>query len=122
MAAKTQQSEEWESVQEEPRTIIKFDTEGEQFIGFYEGTQHIVDPNPDKDGNYNEWDQYNFTGIFPDEISGEKVAINAGAHLRQALDQTEPNTYIVRIVRGKEVKVKNQPSAMVTFKVDRRPA
>lgn len=122
MAAKTQQSEEWESVQTEPRTIIKFENEGEDFVGLYEGTQHITDPNPDKDGNYNEWDQYNFTGIFPDEISGEKVGINAGAHLRQALDQIEPNKYIVRIVRGKTVPVKNQPSPMITFNVLKRPA
>jgi hypothetical protein len=120
MTAKT--DPEWETVQDEPRTKISLEDEGETFIGFYEGTEHITDPNPDKDGNFNEWNQYNFTGIFPDEISGERVAINAGAHLRQALDQIDPMKYVVRITRGRTIPVKNQPSPMVTFKVDKRPA
>jgi hypothetical protein len=120
MAGKT--TAEWETVQEEPRTRVSLDQEDDEFIGFYEGTEHIVDPNPDKDGEYNEWDQYNFIGISPSELDGERVAINAGAHLRRALDQIEPMKYIVRIRRGKTVPVKNQPSPMITFKVDRKLA
>lgn len=127
MPAKTRNAEitendGWEAVQDEPRIVVALENEGETFIGFYEGTQHIVDPNPDKDGNFNEWDQYNFIGISPSELDGEKVAINAGAHLRQALGQLEPNTWITRITRGRAVPVKNQPSPMVSYKVDRRPA
>jgi hypothetical protein len=121
VAEKTQESE-WETIQDEPRTQIKFDQEGDEFIGFYEGTEHLVDPTPDKDGKINEWDAYNFIGISPKEINGERTTIYAGAYLRQALDQIEPMKYLVRIVRGKTVPVKNQPSPMVTFKVDRKPA
>lgn len=116
----TRVQDEWESISDEPRTMVKLDQQGDAFIGFYQGTEHIVDPNPDKEGNYNEWDQYNFIGVFPSELDGERVAINAGAHLRAALDQIEPNTYLVRIVRGREIPVKNQPSPMVSYKVDKR--
>jgi hypothetical protein len=121
MAAKATESE-WETVQDEPRTQIKFDQEGDEFIGFYEGKEHIVDPTPDKDGKTNEWDAYNFIGMFPAEVDGERTTIYAGAYLRQALDQLEPNMWIVRMKRGKAVQVKNQPSPMITFKVDRKLA
>lgn len=116
----TRVQDEWESVSQEPRIQIKMDQEGDAFIGFYEGNELLTDPTPDKEGKINEWLAYNFIGVFPPEIEGERTTIFAGAHLRAALDQIEPNKFLVRIVRGRTVAVKNQPSPMVSYKVDKR--
>lgn len=123
MPAKTQApaEDEWEIVQDEPRIRVKLD-EGDEFVGFYEGKQHVVDPNLNKEGEHDEWDAYNFIGISPSSLEGERVAIYETAHLRQALDQLDPKAWIVRIRRTRDISVKSQPSPMATYEVARKRA
>ena len=119
MAGKTTE-ENWEGVSEGARTVIQFNEIGDTFIGFYEGKEVVEDPNENEDGTHDSWEQYNFTGVFPSEVEGEKAAVNAGFDLRRALDQIEPNRYLVRMALVKLVPVKGQPSPMKSFRVDKR--
>lgn len=114
--AKEAVQEEWESVTEGARPMVSFETIGDTLIGTYAGTQVVTPENGD-----DPWTQYLFDDVkMPAELAGENVAVNAGYDLRRVLDTFPPNTYRVRVAYVRDVPVKNFPSPMKSFQVDRQ--
>lgn len=80
MAAKSPDGDEWEIVKEAAPTKVAFDEFGDKFIGVYLSREEITDPNTAK-----TWTQHIFTGIYPDELAGERCGINGSSELDDAL-------------------------------------
>lgn len=83
MTTKKTESEETWNVVSEPRTKIVFDTIGDEWEGFYEGLEVIVDPNTEEDMEY-----LNFR-----DSNGEAFTISAGYDLKRAFEKVPVGTY-----------------------------
>lgn len=108
--------DEWDVVSEGTRIKIQFDTIGDVFIGVKEGTETIVNPNENKDGKHDEWEQYNFRGIYPPEIMNEPCGIAAGYELARTLDKISTGT-TCRLTYVRDTDT-GQVSPMKSFKVE----
>ena len=82
MASSKQTEETW-NVVSEPRTKIVFDTIGDEWEGFYEGPETIIDPNTDQEMEY-----LNFR-----DATGEAFTISAGYDLKRAFERVAQGTY-----------------------------
>lgn len=101
MPASKNTEETW-NVVSEPRTKIVFDTIGDEWEGFYEGPETIIDPNTGEEMEYlNFRDQH-----------GEAFTISAGYDLKRAFERVSQGTYskiiLVSMVpskKGNDVKL-----------------
>ena len=71
---------DWDVISEAAATIVAFDEVGDKFRGIKRGVQVIEDPNTG-----GTWNQWQFTGIFPDELAGELCGINGTYQLDRDL-------------------------------------
>lgn len=100
--AKQQDNDEWEGGKEAAPTMVSFDEIGDRFLGIKKGMEVITNPNPEPDGSHKEWNQWLFTGIFPDELAGEHCGINGTADLDKVL-ATVPDGYETQLTYVKDV-------------------
>jgi len=104
---------EWENVREESPDRIVFDADGDTLIGTFTGRE-IIHPSDDPDDDF---EVLYFRNCL---VNGEKmdyVSTYPGYVLRTAFAEIPFGT-MIRAQRIKETRVKNQPSAMVDFRVD----
>jgi hypothetical protein len=122
MASKAQQGNNTEATEEEWTTAdegiqpvtITFDTVGDVFMGMKLRSKVITDPNKG-----DTWTQFQFTGVSPDEISGEVCAINASVRLAEALSSV-PDGALTRVEFTETVPIKGQSSPMKLYSVKYR--
>lgn len=104
---------EWENVREESPDRVIFDTDGDTLIGTFVNRE-IIHPSDDPDDDFEVL-------YFRDALfNGEKVdyaSTYPGYAMRTAFAEISFGR-LVRVQRIKETKVKNQPSAMVDFRID----
>ena len=87
----------WEVAKEAAPTMVAFDDFGDRFRGIKLGVDEITDPNTGK-----TWNRWLFTGIFPDELAGERCGINGSADLDKTLEEI-PDGYEVELTYVKDV-------------------
>ena len=105
--------DEWETVKEAAPTMVAFDTFGDVFIGIKKGKEEITDPNTG-----NTWNQWQFTGVFPDELAGEHCGINGSYELDRALEGI-PDGNEVRLEYVKDVPT-HKGNPLKSFDVKQR--
>jgi hypothetical protein len=103
---------DWQTISEAAPTRISFDTDGDVFIGTYEGEKEIAPPNMDA------FSVYLFHAADGNEglEDGELVAINQYYDLQEAMSKVSPGT-LCRIERVKTVETKRNQNPMVSFLV-----
>jgi hypothetical protein len=124
MASKAQQdnteatevsTEEWAVVDDGVQPVtITFDTIGDVFMGMKLRSKTITDPTKG-----DTWTQFQFTGVSPDEVSGEVCAINASVRLAEALSGV-PDGALTRVEFTETVPIKGQTSPMKLYSVKYR--
>jgi hypothetical protein len=87
---------------------------GDVFMGMKLRSKVITDPNKG-----DTWTQFQFTGVSPDEISGEVCAINASVRLAEALSSV-PDGALTRVEFTETVPIKGQSSPMKLYSVKYR--
>lgn len=103
---KTSDEDEWETVAE-ARSKMLFDTDGDEYIGVWEGFEIIVDPNTSEKYTY---------ANFRDDDNGP-VTTSAGYQLSRALESV-PTGKTVRIKRTGQTSMGTNKNPMTDFKVD----
>jgi hypothetical protein len=124
MASKAQQdnteatevsTEEWAVVDDGVQPVtITFDTIGDVFMGMKLRSKTITYPTKG-----DTWTQFQFTGVSPDEVSGEVCAINASVRLAEALSGV-PDGALTRVEFTETVPIKGQTSPMKLYSVKYR--
>jgi hypothetical protein len=105
----------WETIGEESGRLIQWDKPGDQFVGVFIGTRHIVPP--DATSEDEEFDQQLFRSNEDGTGPGEVLwALNGGYKVRDAL-RPEYEGYLTRLTYTKNVDT-GQPSPMRDIKVE----
>lgn len=102
----TDTADEWETVAE-ARTKMLFDTDGDEFIGFYEGPELIEDPNTGE--------AYEYLNFRNDDGAG--VTTPANYQLGRAFGDMPTGSYVKITRLGTS---KTDKGTMTNFKVQRR--
>ena len=107
--------DEWTVADEGVQPVtITFDTIGDVFIGMKLRSKVITDPNKG-----DTWTQFQFTGVSPDEVSGEVCAINASTRLAEALNAV-PDGALTRVEFTDTHPIKGQKDPMKLYSVKYR--
>lgn len=111
----TDGTDEWNVADEGVQPVtITFDTIGDVFMGMKLRSKVITDPNKG-----DTWTQFQFTGVSPDEVSGEVCAINASARLAEALNAV-PDGRLTRVEFTDTHPIKGQKDPMKLYSVKYR--
>lgn len=106
-SAKNQPSAEWETAAEEAPTRVVFDTIGDVFLGFYQGTNEV------KMDDGTSFTQYLFRGS-----DGVLYAINESYKIKQGMANV-PEGHETRVEYVKDVDT-GRPSPMRDFRIQHR--
>lgn len=105
--------EEWETIAEAAPTKVGFDTFGDVFIGIKLGVEEVTDPNTAK-----TWKVWLFTGVYPDELAGERCGVPGTYQLDNDLAKV-PDGHETRIEYVKDVPTR-QGNPLKSFTVKAR--
>jgi hypothetical protein len=106
---------EWTVADEGVQPVtVTFDTIGDVFMGMKIRSKVITDPNKG-----DTWTQFQFTGVSPDEVSGEVCAINASTRLAEALSEV-PDGALTRVEFTDTHPIKGQKDPMKLYSVKYR--
>jgi len=103
---------EFETIAEASATVVIFDTIGDQFVGQYQGTEHIDPGTTDEDGRSTAFDRFVFKGR-----DGELYAIPQSYKLNSAMEDVEEDKW-VRITYVKDIPTGRKLNPMKDFKVE----
>lgn len=107
----------WTTIGEETGRLIQWEKPGDQFIGVFVGTRHIVPP--DAEGPDEEFDQQMFRSNEDGTGPGEVLwALNGGYKVRDALTE-QYEGWLTRLQYTKNIDT-GKPSPMRDIKVDVR--
>jgi hypothetical protein len=99
---------EFETVAEESATVIIFDTVGDQFVGQYQGIEHIDPGTEDQEA----FDRFLFRGR-----DGKMYAVPQSFKLRNAMEDIDQNKW-VRITYVKDIPTGRKLQPMKDFVVE----